>query len=360
MLFSVNTQLPKVSSFDLLDMALIHPRISTTMPDTLKIVSGYATHAMAVSHFVAMEELSKQKKTPLPLHIDLIYGMAGSDGVGKINHQGFVSLEQKKEFNFNGDFRCSYVKKPRSVHSKIYVWCKNDTPVKAFIGSANYSENGFKVSSRTETLAECDPFSALDFIESVRPDTIHCLAANIERDFPLRNRPTPLDGKKQTGKITIETDPNSPYFNMEKLNLSLLTRFGDTGNGSNLNWGVKEGGIPRTSGKCVRDPNQSYIGVPIEIHRSNFFPEVKHNFTVMTDDGKILTCVRAQANGKGLETTYDNAELGRYFRQRLGLPSGAFVTVSDLKKYGRFDVTFYKQDDENYIMDFSSTKNNKS
>ena len=59
------------------------------------------------------------------------------------------------------------------------------------------------------------------------------------------------------------------------------------------------------------------------------------------------------ANGKGIETPQDNSEIGRYFRNRLGLANGAYISVSDLKKYGRTDVVFYKLDDENYVMDFS-------
>ena len=32
---------------------------------------------------------------------------------------------------------------------------------------------------------------------------------------------------------------------------------------------------------------------------------------------------------------------------------GKLVSISDLKKYGQFDVVFYKLDGENYVMDFS-------
>lgn len=35
------------------------------------------------------------------------------------------------------------------------------------------------------------------------------------------------------------------------------------------------------------------------------------------------------------------------------LPDGAYIDVKALKRYGRFDVTFYKTQDESYVMDFS-------
>ena len=65
-----------VTDKGLFEYALMQPRFSANAPDTLRIVSGYATHAMAARHLIEMTA-KKQK-----LSIDLIYGMAGSDGVG--------------------------------------------------------------------------------------------------------------------------------------------------------------------------------------------------------------------------------------------------------------------------------------
>lgn len=341
-----------VTNKDLFNYALIKPRFSPKAPNTLRIVSGYATHAMAARHLI---EMTSRRQN---LCVDLIYGMAGSDGVSKINHLGFLSLENHQEFAYEGSFSCSYVKKPKSVHSKIYVWCKDETPVQAFIGSANYSESGFNLPSRTETLAECDPVSALDFFYEIQSKTVPCSMANREKDFSVNLRSFPDSVKSADPIVMIEQDKKSPFYGHEKIVLSLLTRKGDVGNGSRLNWGVRPDGSPRESvnangSKSVRNPNQSYIGLPAALQRSGFFPDVAHRFTVLTDDDKILTCVRAQANGKGIETPQDNSEIGRYFRKRLGLPSGAYISLNDLKKYGRYDVTFYKLDDENYVMDFS-------
>lgn len=342
----------QVVSHDLFQYALMKPRFSPKAPDTLRIVSGYATHAMAARHLIEMTAMKQD------LCVDLVYGMAGVDGVGKANHVGFLSLEEHKEFDFKGDFACSYVKKPKSVHSKVYVWCKGDVPIQAFIGSANYSENGFNLPSRTETLSECDPVSALDFFLETKKLSVPCSLADREKDFPVKARAIQEFGKAIDPIVMIEQDKTSPFCGHEKIVLSLLTKQGDVGNGSRLNWGVRPDGKPRESvnangSKSVRDPNQSYLGLPAALQRSGFFPDVKRRFTVLTDDNKILTCVRAQANGKGIETPQDNSEIGRYFRNRLGLQSGAYISLKDLKAYGRYDVVFYKLDDENYVMDFS-------
>lgn len=352
----------------LFDYALVEPLTRKPELDTLRIVSGYASHAMASHHIL---EANRRKHA---LSVDLVYGMAGMDGVKKIDHLGFLSLEKKREFDFAGSFACSYVKRPKSVHSKVYVWCRGEVPVCAFMGSANYTEYGFDESNRIETLTECDPISAYEFFLKTKPLAVDCSHVNQETDFPekLRRMQLPM---KHDPVVMIETDPDSPYKGCLKIIVSLLiekgAKAGTVGEGSRLNWGVLADGSPRRNIKddpnsSTRDPNQAYIALPTPIQRSGFFPEYntlakgadgQKRFSVMTDDGVVFSCVRVSGDyGKEIETPQDNSELGRYFRNRLGLPSGAFITAQDLKRYGRYDVTFYKFDDENYVMDFSRPK----
>jgi hypothetical protein len=127
--------------------------------------------------------------------------------------------------------------------------------------------------------------------------------------------------------------------------MSLLDNKGNLPMRSGLNWGQRP--------EYKRDPNQAYIRIPASIRHSGFFPSRKQHFTIITDDGKALDAVIAQDNDKAIETTFDNSLLGSYFRQRLGLPSGAPVTLADLKRYGRTDIDFVKIDGETYYMDFS-------
>lgn len=344
----------------LFDYALVNPLFSSKAPDTLRIVSGYATHAMAARHLL---ETTARKKH---LAVDLVYGMAGADGVRKSDHLGFISLEGHHEFQYNGDFSCSYVKKPKSVHSKVYVWCRGDVPVQAFIGSANYSETGFNSSSRIETLAECDPVTALDFFWETKKKTVPCAQANRDVDFPPKLRSYEIP-KQFNQSLMIETDEHSPYRGCLKIVVPLINAKGHLGDGSGLNWGVTSDGTPRLSNKknpnSFRNPNEAYIRIPKKIAMTGFFPEynplAKHKeeqtrFTIITDDGETFSCVRTSGGyGKEIETPQDNSELGRYFRKRLGLSDGAYIDVKAMKKYGRFDVTFYKTHDESYVMDFS-------
>lgn len=345
---------------DLFAYALMRPIFSGSAPDTLCIVSGYATHAMASRHLLAAT--AKKKR----LAVDLVYGMAGTDGIRKSDHLGFISLERHDEFQYNGAFACSYVKKPKSVHAKVYVWCKGDVPVQAFMGSANYSESGFNSANRTETLTECDPMSALKFFQQTKDLAVPCASVDREKDFPPKLRGYELPGRGNPS-LMIETDENSPYKGCLKIVIPLVNDKGHLGDGSGLNWGVKSDGTPRLSDKnnpnSYRNPDEAYIRVPKRIAMTGFFPayneQAKHKeeqtrFTVITDDGETFSCVRTSGGfGKEIETPQDNSELGRYFRKRLGLPSGAYIDVKTLKNYGRLDVTFYKTQDESYVMDFS-------
>jgi len=114
---------------------------------------------------------------------------------------------------------------------------------------------------------------------------------------------------------------------------------------SGLNWGQRLG----------REENQAYLAVPAEIQRSGFFPERGEEFLVECDDGEIMKCVRAQANGKAIETCGNNAILGLYFRRRLNIRPGYLVTIEHLYKYGRLSVDISQESNYRYFLDFSTS-----
>ena len=129
----------------------------------------------------------------------------------------------------------------------------------------------------------------------------------------------------------------------ETVTLSLITRNGEPGKRSGLNWGQR----PR------RNPNEAYISLPSKVAKSGFFPLEKRHFTALTDDRHQLILRVEQQNDKAITTPARNSDLGEYFRNRLGLANGEYVTSDALKRYGRTDVVFLKLDEETYYMDFS-------
>jgi hypothetical protein len=112
---------------------------------------------------------------------------------------------------------------------------------------------------------------------------------------------------------------------------------------SGLNWGQRLG----------REPNQAYLAVPSEVQRSGFLPERGEEFLIECDDGEIMKCIRAQANGKAIETCGDNSILGLYFRRRLNVRPGYLVTIEHLYRYGRLSVDISFVNNYRYFLNFS-------
>lgn len=306
--------------------------------DKLCIVSGYATSAMADRHMKRIIESGR------PVSVELIVGMSAFDGISLTNHKGFQKLTTE---DYPKLFQCSYIYRPPNVHSKVYVWLKNNEPFQAFAGSANYTQIAFDV--QREILVPCDPAAGYDYYESLTPETIYCNHNEAELLVQIYNDKAILR-RRETQKTPDENEVMQTASGPEVIGslprrcLSFLANDGTLPQTSGLNWGQRKG----------REPNQAYIKIPASVYNTDFFPPIAVQFTVLTDDNKVMIFSRAQQNGKALHTPNNNSEIGIYFRKRLGVPLGNAVQLSDLANYGRTDVCFYKIDDETYFMDFSN------
>ena len=327
-------------STELYKKVLIEPLLRDKDLDQLLVVSGYSAAGMGVRHVSDMIKILKGEGRPTP-KIDLMCGMTVEGGIGREVHAGFVDLCKKKELGFT----CRYLVKGEPVHAKVYVWCRGNSPVVSYTGSANYSQNAFRsANTRREVLTECSAKQAYDYYQSLLGDSADCCDRRAVKGVVGKRRLVKPPKKSGIGVVKMIKNPASRWDGMLSLKASLLMENTSAiHNRGGLNWGQR--------GK--REKNQAYIPLNAEAQKSGFFPSRGDYFTLTTDDGKVFQCVRAQAHGKAIETYGDNSELGRYFRQRLGVADGVFVTKSDLKRYGRTNVTFYKIDDENFVMDFS-------
>ncbi len=318
-------------SDDLFSEVLLNP--AKDGADELFIISGYASAVMASYH---MEQLKKER---VDVKINLLVGMTSRDGLSLTNHQTFKSL---MENDFTHNFSCSYITEYPPVHSKVYSWFKDGSPVDAYIGSANYSQQAFVIKSQKEIASKCNPKSAYEYYQSLVSQSIYCTHQEVEEQIAFYNS----QNVALSNRDIIEEE-NSNYeapVGLDKLTVSLLQTNGEIHQSSGLNWGQREG----------REKNQAYIPLQADVWRSDFFPEIGQHFTVKTDDKKILLFTRAQQNGKALHTPSNNSLMGEYFRNRLGIANGEFVTKEDLLRYGRTTVDFYKTDEEEYQMDFST------
>lgn len=300
--------------------------------DSLKIISGYASPTMASWHISEMAE----RKLP-PIDITLIVGMCGLDGLPRSVHDGFVFITGHSGVGSKSKITCQYVVNGPPVHAKLYLWERSGIPVSAFLGSANYTYTAFS-NARRELIHPCDPHQAKAYFDAMDAHSMRCDHSDIDEHIVLL-REDPSPDVKGFDDVPGVHEPRS-------VRLPLLTINGDTGHGSNLNWGIRPDGT-------IRNKNQAYIRVPASIARSNFFPPRQRHFSVVTDDGKFLIFSVQQDHDKAISTPLINALVGEYFRNRLGVPSGAFVDRADLIRYGRTDVEFIKIGEDQFFMDFS-------
>lgn len=317
--------------------------------DEIRIVSGYASPEMCTRLLLTAKDMGKR------IRIRLIVGMTGYEGITVDTHQGLLSVQQEPPHQ-SGSVAVQYVSNGISVHSKLFVWMRRNEPLDAWIGSANFTQNGFGVGFRRrkhqEVMTTTDVESALQYYSAVDGVSIAIDHAEVENEIAIHTRAV----STATSVATSEGERESDFIDRESVILPLIvvrpgagTPVGQVHLRSGLNWGQRP--------EQRREPNQAYIPVPIEIARSGFFPPKGVVFRVTTTDNKQFLMTAAQANDKALETPQNNSYIGEYFRMRLGLPNGAPVTVGDLDRFGSRFVAFYRVDDGDeeptYIMDYS-------
>ena len=304
----------------------------------LCIISGYATSAMAFNHIQKLLERNAQ------INIEVIVGMSVQDGISLSNHRGFQELMNQ----YNERFYCSYNYNENPIHSKVYVWLNNDNPTLCFVGSANYTQFAFMGRQR-EAMTQSDPNLGLSYYQSKIQNSIYCTHIEANQLVVIYN-----DQQRTRVRVTLnnndeqqaEHEGSVNTIGLDHVTVSFLDNNNELPQRSGLNWGQR----PEES----REPNQAYIRLPSAVYNSDFFPERRVHFTLLTDDNRVLICSRAQENGKAIHTPHNNSLIGEYFRNRLGLPNGALVRKGDLDRYGRTDLTFYKIDNETYYLDFSA------
>lgn len=329
---------------NLFDSLLVEPVLQRGA-NRLYIVSGYATSAMAFHH------LDELRQRGIGIKVELIVGMCGTDGLSKTNHRGFQQLMGD---DFAGSFECSYLVNAIPAHSKVYAWYSDNNPVIGYTGSANYTQRAFGNAQR-EAMAESDPVQGLEYFRELISDTIYCIHTDAEefvqiyndKYFARQRREIAQQEERNAAPVTMPS-----LAGLESVRVTLLDFRTEVTlpPRSGLNWGQRP--------EAHREPNQAYIHLPASIYKTAFFPPKTVHFTVLTDDGKILTCARAQEEfGKAIHTPQNNSLIGEYFRNRLGVANGAPINLEHLLRYGRTDVVFYKIDEETYYMDFSVPAN---
>ncbi|MFQ6342948.1 restriction endonuclease [Campylobacter sp. VTCC 70190] len=103
----------------------------------------------------------------------------------------------------------------------------------------------------------------------------------------------------------------------------------------------------------VRDLNEVYIKIPMEIHKlcPNFFPNEDHSFTLITPKNEKLSVKLCQQNAKALMSNPNKALANWLLRVILQLKEGELATYDKLRILGFDSVIINKIDDFVYSID---------
>ena len=263
------------------------------------------------------------------LNINVIIGMAKQNGISKWDH-----IEFNRIANVTKRLKVNYYIGKVPIHIKGVVW-DNETIDIAFTGSSNFSWNGYRDYSELMTkvpkveLKKAFPTDNLVDSQDVKVENLGIITDSLTTQQPKNLKDIAIT------KELVEL----PLFSEKQQRMHER---------SGLNWGQRP--------EYKREPNQAYLPVPKSIHdeHPDFFPPKDQEFTLLTDDGESFVCVMAQDNRKAIETRYDNSILGRYFRNRLRIKQGAFVSLEDLVNYGRKSISVYKISSELYFLDYKA------
>ncbi|MFE7845900.1 restriction endonuclease PLD domain-containing protein [Microbacterium sp. NPDC057407] len=304
--------------------------------DELHVLAGYASASFAMFHILEAREHLKRD-----FSIRLNIGMTGSDGLPLRAHQAYVAAASAVSGAW---LRVAYAPTGVSDHSKLYVWLRSGIPIKAWFGSANYSATAFGIDgTRRETMVAIDAASAWQMLQSAAIEFVPADGADVFSQVEIYEV---LEQEVRSRVTAAKPVTHAELTGRPQISLPLVQRTKNPGEvhnaGAGLNWGQRGN----------RRRAEAYIPVPATVARSGYFPNRGIPFAVHADDGATLFLTVAQDGDKALHSVPDNADIGLWFRRRLGLPGDAFVSTRDLHRYGATEAVFTALDDGSYFLSF--------
>lgn len=290
----------------------------------------------------------------LPLKSTVIYGMYSNDGISDKLHNTLLQIDNQSD-------KITILYSNIAIHSKCYIWKKNNKIVHALIGSANFSTNGLSIPYK-EILAETtyDTLQELEgYLDIVLKNAVHCKAAEIKQKNKFSN-------KNVHNKLSKQINPNicrMVLYDPRKNEVQPAT---------GLNWGHSSGHVkPNDSSIPIRsDYIENYPDLfppkqacPVKNDKQGRGQRHNDPIELIWDDGTIMDGLLEgtyHKNGniypKQIASFPKKEDLGIYLRNRLGVKSGKKVTMDDLKKYGRDNIDISLISEGVYYVDFSVKK----
>lgn len=323
-------------------------------PDELLIISGYLGPA-------PIERLNEL----CDMNITVIGGMYASG----IDARLLNSLEAIK--NTNPNLKILYSQ--QEVHSKIYIWKKEDRVLSALIGSANFSSNGLRTDFR-ESLAD----ATRDTFEPLKEYSKYILEHATETPSLKASQAIVNYNEDHTINNIIEVVPERLYTVDIPLYSENTSRGKFVPERSGLNWCFSNGhvaigdayiripkNIIQMETALIKPFDTSYISTSLRRRNSDSIELIWDDGFVMEASLEGMQTYKNKNYPKQLasykaQTPYLNGEristksiLGRYLRKRLGIGLTDVITMETLENYGRTTITLSLIEEGVYYADFS-------
>ena len=325
--------------------------------DELVIITGYIGPSI-------IEDLRE-----LPYKTSIFVGMYGNNVNEKI-HNSLLAAE------FDGEIEIYYTK--RLIHSKCYVWYKDNSIVKVLMGSANFSMNGLKTPYR-ETLSIVleDGYNSVgNYVKFIKDNSYRISLYTGDLTGDAFNDEFTRNIALNEVEISFLASKSSSSKNI----IGESTNTGDVNKSSGLNWG-----FATTS---PSSPNDAYIKIPASIIRENniLFPTKDNRYeyidTIWDDGTKMQMLLEGNQDiddeqyAKQISSYKNKSELGIYLRKRIGEKLGVdliipvskdelrsnpelyrdkMITKEMLELYGRNNIGIKLIGENTYYFDFSCT-----
>lgn len=307
----------------------------------------------------------------------ILSGWSGASPVQKISRAGINTTvihgikrglnEQllKKYVQISSSTNTDIWVSPTYNHSKIYCWMRNQSPIDILSGSANLSTEGLNSRIKGETLFDLDKRDyspTFDYLNEVFSNCDHSSSVTIKgRSAVVPTKP--FAGPKLDRVLSL---------NPPKAEIYLGGRGRKIQNAAGLNWGHGGG---HNAKDCAEFRMRTDLinaipalfpnnGVNLQLGSGQAHRNQDANAEFLFDDGEVMDISFEGLGGNSIvnpgQRTFKQCSsypkkniLGRYIRQRLGLPYDAFITDEHLARYGRDTITLELISPGVYFCDFS-------
>jgi hypothetical protein len=307
---------------DIMQVVLLKP--ASEGATNLRIVSGYASPAMLEMHLRCL----KQAKLSVGIHLTIGMSKGALDAQDRRGYQDVVAAD----WGGSRVLGVRIINKGCQVHSKVYVWDGPEGYHKAFAGSANYSVSAMVEEKTMEVCAEVDWLEADQYVRECEGNARSVVNSSGDRKKWREQEMALSDAMPEESTILWDQSVDIPLLVRRAGRLEVPAKSG-------VNWGQREG----------REPNQAYLSLSAK--SQDFFPAPPARFMLYTRRHGGFVAVRAQAEGKALQSSTNNSTLGVILRNAMGVELGAFVKTDDVIRAGLQSIRCYKMVSGDYFLD---------